>query len=436
MKFPPSSQRPRQAGFTIVELIVAFLLFSMATAGILLMSRAVAGHRIAAASASQRNAYATFQSEVALQGINPSVVGNPLTGAINEAGSTGTVVSLGSDTSLTVTRDRLAAFEVGAVSQQSNLARSDLGGSAAVDAIDYAVSASGTQATRGAGIGFAVETSGPAAVVNATQLSPPSFTITGDLTGASFPLNNVAALPSNNPPGTVYRYTTDGTTPTVNSLEWDNSNLNWTPATFPAQVTLAAFNTDPQYAPSIAVTAQYSMQLVITYGRADGQADLYGFTLSDLSDPADTGIVLTANVPAYTLPSGQPAYAIFYTLDGSSPTADGASYAGPFAPAQSNFSTSVGNADLTGTATGTASLEYVALSNDPRIYSTQIIGATLDAEAVPLSAPTYVTDNSQPLAPGTNVVLSVSGSNASPRTTVNGGAPTQSSSSDTSFPLN
>jgi type II secretory pathway pseudopilin PulG len=415
-------------GFTVVELVVAFLLFSLATAAVLMMSQAMNGHRTAAVSSAQRNAYATLQSEVALQGINPSVVGNPLGSVINanQGGTAGTVVSLGANTGLTVARSQQAGFEIGAVSRPAAAQRA-LGGSARVDAINYSVNAAGTQATRGAGIGFAVETAGPLAAQNTIPLAAPSFNVTGDLTNVAMPLNNIATLPPTNPPGTVYRYTTDGSTPTANSPIWDN-DPGWTSASFPGQVTLAAFNTDPQYSPSQAVTATYTMQLNVTYSRADGRTiEPGGFTLADLADPADTGIVLTANVPGFT---------IVYTLDGSDPAVAGTAYAGPFGPAQGNFSVASGNSDLTGSSTGTATLRYVAISNDPRILSSPDLAQTLSAEAVPLSAPTFVTDNSEPLAPGTPVVISVSGSSASPRTTVNAGTPTSSSSSATSFPLN
>ena len=154
------SSRPR-AGFTTVELVVAILLFSAAAGAVLLMSTAMRNHRTAASSASERNAYATFQSQVALQGINPALVGNPLAAAINKAGSTGTSVSLGANSTLTIQRNQLAAFEIGAVSQPAGAQR-NLGGSATVNAVDYNVAASGMQATRGAGVGFAVETMGSA----------------------------------------------------------------------------------------------------------------------------------------------------------------------------------------------------------------------------------------------------------------------------------
>jgi hypothetical protein len=412
----------------VVELVVAFLLFSLATAGVLLMSKAMNGHRTAAASAAQRNAYATLQAEVALQGIDPAAVGNPLGGTINpnQGGTAGTVVSLGANTALTVARNQLAGFEVGAVSHPSGAQRA-LGGSARVDAVNYSVNAAGTQETRGAGIGFAVETAGPPAAQATIPLAAPSFNVAGDLTNVAMPINDVATLPSTNPPGTVYRYTTDGSAPTATSPLWDN-DPGWTAASFPGQVTLAAFNSDPQYAPSLPVTAAYTMQLIVTFSRADGRTvNPDGFTLADLQDPADTGVVLTANIPGAS---------IWYTLDGSDPAASGVAYAAPFAPAQGNFSSATGNFDLTGASTGTATLKYYAPSSDPRILSAPESAQSLSAIAVPLAAPSFVTDNSEPLAPGTPVVISVSGASASPRTAVNNGAPTAASSTATSFPLN
>ena len=409
---PPPPLRSSRAAFTTVELVVAIVLFSLATSGVLLMSTAMRGHRTAASSASERNAYATFQSQVALQGINPALVGNPLAGAINKAGTTGTTVSLGANTTLTIHRNQLAAFEIGAVSQPAGAQR-NLGGSATVNAVDYSVAAAGMQATRGAGIGFAVQTTGTLAPTNAIPLAPPSFNIQGDLTVAPFPLDDIATLPSANPPGTTYRYTTDGSVPTASSPLWNN-DPGWTAVSFPGEVTLAAFNTDPQYAPSVPVTAIYTIQLQVSFARADGRsANLYGFTLADLVSPTATGVVLTPNVPGFT---------ILYTLDGSDPAVNGTPYAGPFDPAQAQF-------------TPTVLLKVAAVSTDARITSAPVSGYTLTSITVPLGAPSFITDNSSPLSPGTPVVISA-GSNGSPRTEVNNGNPTTSSSSATSFPLN
>ena len=148
---------------------------------------------------------------------------------------------------------------------------------------------------------------------------------------------------------------------------------------FPGQVTLAAFNTDPQYAPSVPVTATYSMQLQVAFSRADDRSvNLYGFTLADLGSPALTGIVLTPNVPGYTL---------LYTLDGSDPAVNGTPYAGPFCPGQAQFSPTV-------------LLKVAAVSTDARISSAPVSGYTLSTLSVPLAAPSFVTDNAAPPVPG------------------------------------
>jgi len=404
--------RRSRAAFTTVELVVALVLFSGATAGVLVMSQAMRMHRTAASSATQENAYATFQSQMALQGINPALVGNPLQGAIVQGGTAGTTVTLGAGTSLTVVRHRVAQFEVNAVTQPTGAQR-NLAGSARVDGLNYSVSPSGSQLTRGAGVGFAIETTGAAATNMAMPLAPPVFNVQGDLTAAPFPLNNIATLPSSNPPGTTYHYTTDGSTPTATSPIWDN-NPGWTSTDFPAQVALAAFNTDPQYSASLAATATYTMQLSVVFGRADGRTvNPFGFSLGDLSDPTDDGIVLGVNVPGMT---------VVYTFDGSDPTVSGLVYPGPFGPDQSLF-------------TPTVLLRVAAVSTDPRYLSAPVAGYTLTSVTSPLQPPNFITSNASPLSPGTPVVLTA-GSNASPRTEINNGSPTTGSSSATSFPLN
>jgi type II secretory pathway pseudopilin PulG len=405
----PLRRRGLAAAFTTIELVVAIVLFSAATSGILYLSKSMRDHRTAASASSQQNAYATFQSSVALQGINPAMVGNPLTTMINQSGTTGTAVALGTNTSQRAVRDRLAAFELRAVTQPTGAQR-NLVGSARVDAVNYAVASAGRQSTRGAGVGFGIEISGTAPIA----LVSPTFNIQGDLTAATFPLNNIATLPATNPPGTSYRYTTDGTMPTAASPLWDN-NPAWTTATFPAQVTLAAFNPNPAYEGSVPVTVTYSMNLIVTYSRADGRSiNLFGFTLGDVGSPDTAGVMLTANAPGFT---------ISYTLDGSDPSISGTAYTTPFAPAQGQFSPNV-------------TLKYAAYSTDPRITSSNLLSSTLSSIAVPLGAPSFVTSNAVPLSPGTDVVISVSGTSASPRTEVNNGIPSPTSSSATSFPLN
>jgi hypothetical protein len=232
--------------FSTIELVGAIILFSAASTGVLYMSKAMHDHQTAAASTNAQNAYATFQSQVTVQGIDPSLVANPLASAINQGQTiTGAAPSGGQNLN--------AAFESNAVTEPAGAQRS-LSGSVRVDAINYSVAAAGNEAARGTGIGFAIETTGPAAPAppNAIQLAPPVFNVTGDLTNMTFPINNIATLPSSNPAGTVYRYTTDGSTPTGSSPVWDN-NPGWTPDTFPASLTIRTPNTRraPESRPAI-----------------------------------------------------------------------------------------------------------------------------------------------------------------------------------------
>jgi len=104
-------------GFSTVELVGAILLFSAATSGVLYMGKAMRDHRMAAISTNEQNAYATFQSQVTLQGIDPTLVANPMADAINQGRSiTGGAATAGQNLN--------AAFESNAVAQPVGAQRS------------------------------------------------------------------------------------------------------------------------------------------------------------------------------------------------------------------------------------------------------------------------------------------------------------------------
>ena len=404
------------AGFGLVEILVGVILFSGAAAGIVMYSKAAKDFQRSTITVGQQNAYSTFQSQVTLQGLDPSKVANVMSRAVGQTGAAGTTVNVtGTDgqTQMQLVRGLVAAFEVGAVRQPTN-AKRDLAGSARVAGLNYAVNGAGSQKARGSAMGFAIEVAGSGVTVTAAGLVAPTFNVTGDLTNATFPLNNIATLPSSNPAGTVYRYTTDGSTPTGSSPLWSN-NPGWTSSTFPAQVSLRAFNSDSQYAPSTTASTTYSMTLNVTYARADGRSsNLYGFTINEVTAPASAGIVLSANAAGAV---------VRYTLDGSTPTVSSPAYSGVFAPGQGQFSPSV-------------TLKVAAFTSDPRLSNSSITSYTLGVTPVTLTAPTIVTSNAAPVPPGTSVVVSYGNPNGSTRTEINNGSPTSVSSTAATFPLN
>jgi len=406
----------RLAGFGLVEILVGVVLFSGAAAGIVAYSRATKDFQRSTITVGQQNAYSTFQSQVTLQGIDPSKVANLMSATIGQTGAAGTVVNVvdtNGQTQMQLVRGKLAAFEVGAVRLPTN-AKRDLAGSARVSGMNYSVNGAGTQKARGSAIGFAIEVAGSGVTVTAAGLVAPTFNVNGDLTNATFPLNNIATLPSSNPAGTVYRYMTDGTTPTGSSPLWNN-NPGWTTSTFPSQVSLRAFNPDPQFAPSNAAAASYNLNLNVSYARADGRnSNLYGFTINDVTAPSSAGVVLSVNAATAV---------VRYTLDGSTPTNASPTYAGAFAPAQGQFSPTV-------------ILKVAAFTSDPRLTNSAVSTYTLSATQIALTAPTIVTSNAAPLSPGSNVVVSFSDPNGTTRTEVNNGTPSAGSSPAASFPLN
>jgi hypothetical protein len=273
-------------------------------------------------------------------------------------------------------------------------------GSALRTAINYQTPSLSLQTAKGIGLGYSIGSTGIALPpTSATPLAAPTFVYSGDLTSVSFPLNGIINYPAN-PPGTVYRYTTDGSTPNSSSPVWDN-NPGWNVATFPYSVTITAFNPDPQYAPSPAASATYTYTYNVSasMSRADGRGDLTDFTYADVQNPAGAGIVLTSSFSGAT---------ILYTTDGSTPSqANGIVYTGAFAPDASLFNP-------------TATLRFFAVyapgSPDPRyIYvSAAVATYTLNPIAVAPSDPVILTDNGSPLSPGATVAMQADTSMSNP----------------------
>jgi prepilin-type N-terminal cleavage/methylation domain-containing protein len=395
---PKFKSPPR--GFSLVEIILALVLFAGVSTAIWQLSGTSQRFNTEATSMAQQNVYSTLRAEIALQGLNPTTVTNFAAPVLTDTGGT-VVQSFNPATdqrNMGFIRGLVASFETSAIKPATGANRAQPG-SALRMAVDYQTPSRSWQTAKGIGLGYSIGSTGVALPPSATPLAAPTFIYSGDLTSAPFPLNGIVNYPTN-PPGTVYRYTTDGSTPTNASPVWNN-NPGWTVATFPSTVTIAAFNPDPQYAPSptASTTYTYTYTVSASLSRADGRSDLTDFTYADLRNPAGAGIVLTPSRPGAT---------ILYTTDGSTPSqANGTVYTGAFAPAASRFNP-------------TDTLRFFAVytpgSPDPRyIYVSNAVATyTLNPVAVAPPDPVILTDNGSPLSPGAIVAMQADTSMSNP----------------------
>jgi hypothetical protein len=378
----------------LVEIILAIVLFAGVSVAIFRLSGISRRFNTETTSLAQQNVFTTLRAQIALQGLNPTAVTNLAAPVLNDpstlvpsrAGGAEDLRNMGFARSI-------ASFEELAL-VPANGANRNQWGSAQRTAINYQTPEAGGQTSKGIGFGYSIGSTGGAHIPPPTTspLAAPSFNFSGDLTSAPFPLNGIINYPSN-PPGTTYRYTTDGTAPTAVSPIWNN-NPGWTVGSFPQTVTITAFNPDPQYTASAPAIATYSYILSpANFSRADGRADLYHFFYRDLMSPASFGAVLTSPVPGTN---------IIYTTDGSTPgPANGTFYSGPFPSDPSLFNPTV-------------ILHVIVTSGDPRYVNSPVAVYTLTPSQVPLADPVIPTDNSAPVPIGSTVSVADNDPNAEP----------------------
>jgi hypothetical protein len=396
---PKCQSSPR--GFSLVEIILALVLFTGVSVAIWQLSGTSQRFATEATSMAQQNVYSTLRAEIALQGLNPTTVTNFAAPVLTDTGGTAVQTSnpATDQRHMGFVRGLVASFESSAMKPAAGANRAQPG-SALRTAIDYQTPSLSLQTAKDIGLGYSIGSTGVAMPVTpGTPLAAPTFNYSGDLTSAPFPLNGIVNYPAN-PPGTTYRYTTDGSTPNSSSPVWNN-NPGWTVATFPSTVTVEAFNPDPQYAPAPPASATYTYTYLVSasLSRADGRSDLTDFTYADLQNPAGAGIVLTPSRPGAT---------ILYTTDGSTPSqTNGIVYTGAFAPAVSLFNP---------TDTLRIFAVYTPGSSDPRyIYaSNAVVAYTLNPIAVAPADPVILTDNGSPLSPGATVAMQADTSMSNP----------------------
>jgi hypothetical protein len=336
-------------GLSITSVIVAVVALGLATGGVVKYVQSTGQYRRQLYTRTQENSYRVFQNEIAVTGANPTAMThNPLAATLvsRQDGVTGT-------NSYTITPY---------VSMATSAGRNQAG---SAQTVAYA-SASGISGRSGS-LGYRI-TATTAAVTppTATQLSSPSFRISGVVPEAEFSpnLTNLLLASGANPPGTVYRYTIDGSNPTASSPIW-TASTSLPACPLPSVVKAAAFNSDPQYSTSPIVIDGLSRSLTMNYARSGGGSST-SFSYADVS-AGTNGIVLSiANAPSGTQ--------ILYSYDGSLPSIV---YSGAFQVPLAYWSAAVPIRALA--VTGQGNINVTALST------------TITPQSTPLPSPTFGT---------------------------------------------
>ena len=363
--------RDKRSGFALVWSILAIAVLAVGASAVIIVTRSNAEQQQQLAAQSQRATYTTLQAEVTLQGIDPARVVNPL-GAVIAGGEAQdqSSVSRFSVTSGTA-RENPGSANIGSLTMQG---------------------ATGT-GERGGGFGLTVVAEGDPNNSPATQLNPPTFAITMPLTTLSFPATGWVVLPSN-PPGTVYRYTIDGSDPTASSPIWSVATANSiNVVNFPARMRMAAFNSDPAYSTSTvaALDPIYFQLPAATMTRSAGGNSTV-FTYTDMVSSPANGILLA---PAASV-AGVP-LSVRFTVDGSDPVTSGALYGGSFIVPFAMWNT--------GSVPATASVRVAVVGPDSR-YRAGLTTIALANAKQQIPAPTFsVTSTGGPVAEGIVVGL-------------------------------
>jgi hypothetical protein len=246
-----------------------------------------------------------------------------------------------------------------------------------------AISLPPTDTGHGGTLGFTIGRSGAAPNLPVNQLAAPTFSQNGSISASQFPLSGLV-VPSNNPPGTVVRYTTNGTAPTASSPVWTSSVI-FSLTTLPGAIEAQAFNANPAFTASSVATASFSINVTPGYSRTDGSSNS-SFTYQDVTGASGDGIILSIGGSQFS------GVNIYYTLDGTSPSTNGTLYSGTFFPAGSSF------------AGGSVPLRAIAVAPGSIASSTEL-DVTLTPSTQQLPAPTVaLSPSSPPTTPATATV--------------------------------
>ncbi len=150
---------------------------------------------------------------------------------------------------------------------------------------------------------------GPSAVTTATYtILPLAATPTFSLASGEYKTSQTLTI-SDTTPGVVIHYTTDGTTPTINSTVYTGPITIW--STVPLTETVLAIATGTGYTTSPAFSATYSLMPLVPTPTFNPPAGAY------------------TNTQTVTISTIAPSPTIYYTTDGSAPNTGSTRYTGP-----------------------------------------------------------------------------------------------------------
>ncbi len=164
-------------------------------------------------------------------------------------------------------------------------------------------------------VGKVIKDEGTPQEIQESTLLPPIANFFGTVALTAFPIKNFISSVSNNPLGTYYRYTTDGSDPVMSSRVWTFSDLSltqWSP-----KMKFRTFNQDSRYTESPVLEVVLTLTGDIILQRENGSNNL-GVAYSE--------IVNNANRISLMVPGKDSNVSIRYRIKGG----DNQEYQGPF----------------------------------------------------------------------------------------------------------
>jgi type II secretory pathway pseudopilin PulG len=389
----------KYSGFGIVELLVAGAVVAVvATAGAIAYSSLRTSQR-EAKTGTGISTYASVQQDAVAAGVDPGR--QDVLASVTRAPGAG--ISLGVATSKVVVSSTVGRTAV-------------IGTTVGVENSGARGANSGYSLGFGGGVSLQVD---PVLVGLLPPAWPPSL---AQIAASNFSLN-VDLLVPDNPAGTVYRYTTDGSDPTSESPVWAPATFQG-PDDLPGCLKAAAFNGSGNYQPSPVAVVYPKVVLEVFYARERGgvsqsftYGDLTGQDVLSMSGADRNGIVLAGSP---NVPLGN--YVLRYTTDGSQPTLSSPVYPGPFV---------IPATDAGWFSAGSIQLRAGAFSTNPKYLNSSVGSYALAPVAVKLDMPVFSpAPDAGVRNAGDVVTLSLNSVNAQSSNVINkGGSVTQDTAS-------